>query len=431
MNRSMKSLLLAVASALCLSFQAFAADPVRVTFAHPYSTIPELTAGFAAAVDQFNKENPGIVVEIVDFPGDPLVADAGGVLPDVIHTGRSMSFTLFDSGATIDLEPYVARLPEWNPEEFLEAYIDSFRWNGHLYALPGSTAQLPILFWNPILFEEKGLDGNTPPMDLQESVVYAQRLTRIDEDGTVREAGFPAYYGVGAFNLIAYFGGSVYDFDNHQVTVNTNPAREAMEWLTTLYRVQGGLGHLGWGAFTGWTRFPWEEFAHGNVGMIQNNDYLWNFFSSINPEMTIANGRMKAGPAIVGHPDGGVIAHTDSTVVASTAQHPEAAVRFAVSLNFGPAARAFAEHWPTLVPSRTIANELLYTVGPDRQQVIQAQMETFHRLRPYPFFPEAGDLLNNLNAAFEQVVRGEATPSVLEDIEKRTQAMVNQRLARP
>lgn len=430
MDHLSNRMLIVLIALLLSSVPVVAIEPVRVTFSHGYIDIPDLIDGFAAAVEQFNRDNPDIRVELVDFPRDPLVAAAGGVLPDVIHTGRALSYTLFDAGASLDLEPWVRRLPEWNPDEYLTAYIDTFRWDGHLYALPGSTAQMPVLFWNPHLFEEKGLDGGTPPRDLQESVTYAQRLTRIDADGTVREAGFPALYGVGAFNLIEFFGGSAYDFGSHTVTVNTNQAKDMLEWLSTLYRVQGGLGDLGWGSFTGWSQFPWVEFAHGNVGMIQNNDYLWSFFGGINEEMTIANGRMRVGPAIVGHPDGGVIAHTDSTVVSSSAPHPEAAVKFAVSLNFGSAARAFADYWPTLVPSQRIANELLHTVDTDRQQVIRAQMETFNRLRPYPFFPEGAGMLGELNSAFERIVRGEVPPTILETIEESTQAAVNQRLAK-
>jgi multiple sugar transport system substrate-binding protein len=93
-----------------------------------------------------------------------------------------------------------------------------------------------VLYWNKDLFEAVGLDPERPPQTMEELVEYAGKLTLHNQDGELSQVGFIPDFPRSHTDLyVRMFGGSLYSEGGHELTVNSQPVIEALNWQQQFY----------------------------------------------------------------------------------------------------------------------------------------------------------------------------------------------------
>jgi ABC-type glycerol-3-phosphate transport system substrate-binding protein len=95
---------------------------------------------------------------------------------------------------------------------------------------------IDALFWNKDLFKAAGLDPERPPQTVEELVEYAKKLTVRDEEGKLSQVGFIPDFPRSHADLYArMFGGAFYSDEGAELTVNSQPVVDALNWQMQFY----------------------------------------------------------------------------------------------------------------------------------------------------------------------------------------------------
>ncbi len=222
---------------------------------------------FAAQEKQFEKEHPDIDIIGVEYEWEGptfAVQLAGGSLPDVFTVPFTDAKTLLENGQLMDVTAEMDELgytDSFNPI-ILDAVKDA---DGKIFGFPRQ-AYANALTYNRALFEEAGLDPDSPPTTWDEVREYAKKIT--DATG---KAGYSqmAINNTGGWQLtvgtVARGGRTQIDKqDGSAESAIDNPGTKGvLEFLHALKWEDGSFGSkvdLDWGSIN-------QEFAAGNIGM--------------------------------------------------------------------------------------------------------------------------------------------------------------------
>jgi multiple sugar transport system substrate-binding protein len=236
---------------------------------------------------QFEKANPDIDVIGVEYEWEGptfAVQLAGGSLPDVFTVPFTDSKTLLENGQLMDVTDEVTELgyaDKFNPV-MLEGVTDS---DGRIFGFPRQAYAMG-LHYNRTLFEQAGLDPDSPPTTWDEVREAAKAIS----EGTGK-AGFMemTQNNTGGWQLTAATvarGGSIQE-DNgdgtYTSTIANDATKAALEFLQTLRWDDNSLGAnflLDWGTIN-------QEFAAGNIGMYSSGSDVYTALVrdfSLNPD---------------------------------------------------------------------------------------------------------------------------------------------------
>ncbi|GAA5087918.1 extracellular solute-binding protein [Microbacterium yannicii] len=222
---------------------------------------------FAEQEKQFEEKHPDIDIIGVEYEWEGptfAVQLAGGSLPDVFTVPFTDAKTLLENDQLMDVTDEMEDLgytDSFNPI-ILDAVTGD---DGHYYGFPRQ-AYANALSYNRQLFEEAGLDPDSPPTTWDEVREYAQQIT--DATG---KAGYSqmATNNTGGWQLTvgtAARGGRT-QIDNGdgtaESTIDNDATKEVLQFLHDLKWEDGSFGSkvdLDWGTIN-------QEFAAGNVGM--------------------------------------------------------------------------------------------------------------------------------------------------------------------
>ncbi|QGH33795.1 extracellular solute-binding protein [Gracilibacillus salitolerans] len=191
-------------------------------------------------IEEFEADNPGIKVEQTNFPYDQYNEQVAaqvpaGKGPDVINLFYGWVPTYVDAG-------YLQPLPQDEfPHDEIESeffpLVEATKMNDEYWTIPTAVRTL-ALFYNKDLFEEAGLDPNSPPEKWEELEEYAVQLTK-EDGGRLEQSGMawePAQQGHQWLRdgLTRQAGGEVLSEDRRTVTWGDDPAGlEAFKyWLS-------------------------------------------------------------------------------------------------------------------------------------------------------------------------------------------------------
>ena len=127
----------------------------------------------------YNEQTDGVRVEVSYVPestwGEKLIsAQAAGIAPDIYPVNLSRYGTEVARGTIQPLDPYV------DPAIF-DDLQDNFRRavtvNGKYYGYPYQAEATQVLYYRTDMFEQAGLDPESPPKTWDELYEYAQKLT--------------------------------------------------------------------------------------------------------------------------------------------------------------------------------------------------------------------------------------------------------------
>jgi ABC-type glycerol-3-phosphate transport system substrate-binding protein len=230
---------------------------------------------FAAQEKQFEKEHPDIDIIGVEYEWEGptfAVQLAGGSLPDVFTVPFTDSKTLLENGQLMDVTDAIDELgytDSFNPV-ILDGVTGS---DGKIYGFPRQ-AYAAALHYNRDLFEQAGLDPDSPPETWEEIREAAKAIT--DATG---KAGYAqmAINNTGGWQLtsqtVARGGRTQTDNEDGSATSTIdNPATKAsLEFLHALKWEDGSFGSkvdLDWGTIN-------QEFAAGNIGMYTSGSDIY------------------------------------------------------------------------------------------------------------------------------------------------------------
>lgn len=246
-------------------------EKVKLVFLR-VGTEPERKAYWEKMVEGFEKENPNIEIEYQEAPaGDDFETKlntgfASGTAPDIIN------FTLASMGTRVPLGQY-ASLDEYvenweGKDDFMESALSLGNINGTQYGIP-VIADPRILIYNKEMFEEAGLDPESPPTTWEELKEAQLALIKKDGDTVVQTGlGIPTS-GTNTqhwFSIFIEQNGvkNLVDEDDDTILCNTPEAIEAAEFMKEL--VDEGI--IFWNA----DNADENPFASGKAAMTFAND---------------------------------------------------------------------------------------------------------------------------------------------------------------
>ena len=210
-------------------------EPTTLTFWNGFTS----TAGevLQDIVDQFNETNEwNITIEMDVMPWDTF----NEKLPAAIAAGEAPDFVLCSSGYYV---PYVQagsfqdvsefyELPEVNKEDFDQNVVDLLYYDDLCVGIPMQMVS-HYFYWDKDLYEEAGLDPETPPETFEQIVENAKVLT----DKSKNQYGFclPTDNNVTAQYTMYAYGGHYTNEDETQATFNSEENVKAFETMKELY----------------------------------------------------------------------------------------------------------------------------------------------------------------------------------------------------
>lgn len=281
-----KALLITLAAVSVLAAQtvsASAEENVTLKFAN-YALLEEGYEEFWTQVkEDFEAANPDITIEYVTAPYAEIVNQVinmagGGEKVDLIFGEIDWVPGLADAGLTVSVTDI---LSEEYLSDFYPSILEAFQIDGEPYGLPLYVSPF-VLYYNTQLFEEAGLDPNSPPTTFDEALEYAQKLSELtDENGNKvyafgQTTASVAVSGASINALIFNYGGSLLD-DDGNLDIDNQGFKDAITLLQTLdeneYNPQNAklkdLRNL---------------FALGQLAMYYDQSWGFNGVLSINPE---------------------------------------------------------------------------------------------------------------------------------------------------
>jgi ABC-type glycerol-3-phosphate transport system substrate-binding protein len=191
---------------------------------------------FQDAANDFTELNPDveIVVESVAVDLWPRVFAAvpAGTGPALLKMQTTNYFRLRDENLLIELPDDVF------PDSFLREKYPNHAWDAYgRYCMPEG-GQTAVFVYNRTMFEEAGLDPDTPPRTWDEFFEAGQLLTERDAAGTIRREGFAPDDWLPVLNPLYQVGGTLTEGapGNLQATFDTPEMERAYRFFVDAAR---------------------------------------------------------------------------------------------------------------------------------------------------------------------------------------------------
>jgi ABC-type glycerol-3-phosphate transport system substrate-binding protein len=167
----------------CASAGSASAGKQTVTF-WQFDTSKPTIAAYDAAIAAFEKKNPDITVQMQIVPWASqqqkiTTAIASGSLPDVSMLGNDVVAQYAAAGNLAPLDSYVS---QWSKSEGRDIKADMFPGDRSYYTYKGKLYGSPVadetrlVYYNKALFQQAGLDPNSPPTTWDQMQQAAEKL---------------------------------------------------------------------------------------------------------------------------------------------------------------------------------------------------------------------------------------------------------------
>lgn len=282
------------------------------------------TEWFEKWIDEYNKSQDEVVVELEVIPGDAwdqkvVAAQAAGTSPDITTMNYNKIVFSAKQGEIQALDDYV------DPSVFEDLYdnINDFvSLDGKHYAYPMLVEPSAVLFYRKDLFEEAGLDPESPPTTWDELIEYGKKLTKDNVVGFTA-AGNSVEIAWTHWGLQGMMGVSPVNDDWSEATINTPEYKQLIEFWARLNKE----GIVPKQAFeTGYNDI--KPLAEGQAAMQVIGSWAIGQLRNDYPDMLD-----KIGVAVMPTPDGNVERPTASLggwtlTIDGKSKHPKEAADF-------------------------------------------------------------------------------------------------------
>ncbi|HBA83756.1 MAG TPA: hypothetical protein DCZ95_06645 [Verrucomicrobia bacterium] len=395
-----------------------------------------------AIVDDFNASQDKIWVEkltVSAIDRKMMLATAGGNPPDIAGLWAFSVNNYAEKSALTPLDKMLEKAGITR-DHYIPVYWDLCEMHGHMWALPSTPASL-ALHWNKKMFRDAGLDPERPPRTIAELDAMAEKLTVVSvtrngkkirvhypdltpeekekKDFDLLQLGYvPSEPGWWNALWGYWFGGSIWDGDR-TLTANSPENVAAMTWFQS-YPLKYGLNNIQtFGSSFGNPSSPQSPFLAGQIAMVLQGVWMYNFIDKYSPEMEWG---AAAFPSVDAEKLPNVtVAEGDVLVIPRGARHPEEAFEFIKYVN-------------TQGPMEKLC------LGQRKFSPLATMSDDFIRKHPNPYIKTFIELAKSPNArtvprmsvwliysdemgvAFGQVGTLLTTPqAALDDVQRRTQ----------
>jgi multiple sugar transport system substrate-binding protein len=298
------------------------ADVLRV-----WITWGDNPAQLQALFDRYGAEK-GVRVEVnAPVDDDKVIAGlSGSEPPHVLVTGGP------DNTGTWGREGLIIPLDDFldggavDLDDIYDAPLGQCLYGDTHYCLPWGTDAY-ALFWNKDLFEDAGLDPESPPQTMEELAEMAKQLTKVDANGQITQIGFVPNFSWSHLDLyVAMFGGYWYNEEGTQLTLTSEPMVNALKWQQQFYcdYDTDEVARLT-SSFGGYAS-PDNGFYSGKIAMQVEGEWQHgpNFIQAYKPELYYG---VAPFPAPEAHPEnaGTVILSGSVAMIPANVQDKEAA----------------------------------------------------------------------------------------------------------
>jgi len=190
--------------------------PVQIEIWHSEPAANEDT--LKRMVDRFNASQDEVRVRPV-YQGSPddvmtkLMASTGsGRVPAIVFTTEPFIQRLIDSGSVTPVQDFVDR-ENYDLSDLDERAVQSYSLQGKLWGMP-FCVDIPLLYYNKLVFEDVGLDPERPPQSLEELRQYSQEILKRDASGNVERSGVSIAVTLWTEQVFAQQGDLLVDMNN-------------------------------------------------------------------------------------------------------------------------------------------------------------------------------------------------------------------------
>jgi multiple sugar transport system substrate-binding protein len=209
-------------------------------------------------------------------PPDVLILSGGDLVKSYAKEGMVDELSSAIESGGIDLD------------DFYSAPMQQCVQDDKIWCLPWGT-DLYALYWNKDVYEAAGLDPNTPPQTMEELVEFADKLTKVGADGKIEQIGFIPDQAWSHSDLYTrMFGGYILNDDGTQMTVNSQPVIDSLNWQQQFYTKYGVDNVMSFSSgFGDLYMSPDQPFLTGKMAMYVDGEWMTgpNFISSLKPEL--------------------------------------------------------------------------------------------------------------------------------------------------
>ncbi len=142
---------------------------------------------------QFERENPGIKVEIESVPNEyvqkMILSFVADTAPDVLSLDASSAAVFVNNGVVKDLRSFVETDPGFKTSDYWPNVFSIDRRDQAIYAIPGDFTPL-VIYYNKKLFDRAHVPYPSGHWTFQQFLDTAKKLTLRDKDGKVIQYGF-------------------------------------------------------------------------------------------------------------------------------------------------------------------------------------------------------------------------------------------------
>lgn len=246
-------------------------------------------------VDLFNElyADKGIKCNVQFVPdgaginnGKLLAAIAGGQAPDVVISDNAIAaYSYAANGSFQPIDDFIEKVGI-NMDDFFSGCKDVIYYKEQAYLIP-QDSNVIMLYYNPDIAKESGLDPENPPKNIEELDKWADAMTVAQDDGSYKRFGLIPWLDSGddAFVVPYFFGGDIYNKDTNKLDLTSDNMMEYMNWIKSYAdkynpeRIQAFTSGLG-GMFS-----PDHAFMTGKVGMTITGNWFSNALKIYAPDV--------------------------------------------------------------------------------------------------------------------------------------------------
>jgi multiple sugar transport system substrate-binding protein len=276
-SQGSRVVIIALALMLGLSLQGLA----KTSIVHWQHTSPARDTMVNLLAHEYMQAHPDVEIEVETFPlADFLdkltVSLAAGVGPDTVQVRSTWVSWLAQSGALQPLSSKLITADELE-REFIPGGIAPMKLDGQYFALPTDT-QTIVLFYQPHLFEEAGLDSGKPPQTWDELVRSGRKIHRRDAENVTQVMGVATGgYAPVLLSLMAQAGATLWDENTSLPVFNTPEVATGFRFATDLV-TEHGIEDRAFGS-------RWTAFRNEKLAMVYAHPAMRGSFLRTHPDL--------------------------------------------------------------------------------------------------------------------------------------------------
>lgn len=388
-------------------------DPVTIKFAN-YAV---LEAGYDvywnALLEEFQEANPNITVELVTAPYGEIMNTVinmagGGDVIDLMYGELDWIPTLYDAGLAA---PVADVLSEELVSDIYPNILEACSIDGVAYGVPMYVSPF-LMYYNKDLFEQAGLDPNSPPTTYDEMLEIAPKLAELTTaDGNkVYPFGLTtasvAVSGACLMSSVYNFGGTVLD-EEGGLALDQGFTDAVTMWQT--------LEQNGYNPQNTKLKDLRNLFALGQLAMYYDQSWGFNGITSINPDA--GDFIASAAPLKGGNGDGASVLQAGTLMVVDNGDDAKKAA-VAKLVDFIMSEEKISEYFETVTPAYPSRQSMEDLDVVKNSSILSGAAGAVSNVRPVTFIPTLSDLyLEMCTLAQSVTVSGTDVATAVADFE--------------